>query len=81
MSDPYVIVEGNFMDGFKIIGPFHDIEAAQMWGEYCVENEWWFTTLHTPEYDRNEISQGGYYWSDEAKAFIREMLNDEETRS
>ena len=71
MSDQYVIVEGNFMDGFKIIGPFHDIEAAQMWGEYCVENEWWFASLHSPYDDENNSHESGYYWSDEAKAILQ----------
>lgn len=77
MDDQYVVVEGNFMDGFTITGPFHDIEAAQMWGEYCSENEWWFASLITPKYDGSNAgaNRGGYYWSEEAKAILEKEVD------
>lgn len=50
MSDLYVVLTGNPIDGLSVYGPFEDAEAANEFADGCLRgNEWWSVTLHAPE--------------------------------
>lgn len=46
---PYIIVTGDPVQGFRIIGPFADGGAAVDWGaSYLRDADWWVALLHPP---------------------------------
>lgn len=50
--NPAVVVVGNPIDGFYIIGPFSDADIADDWAEDRTDDipgSWWVVTLQTPE--------------------------------
>ena len=47
--DQAVVLVGNFSDGYKIYGPFEDMDAAT---DACGEHDYaetWVSTLHSPQ--------------------------------
>lgn len=45
-----VIVNGNPMDGFTIIGPFIDYDTAIKYADSNLKNEqWWTTQINKPD--------------------------------
>jgi len=55
MDKKFVIIAGNFSDGFNIIGPFESFDAAAD----SFEGKWsetWIVELHAPENPPNAIS-------------------------
>lgn len=61
----YIVMEGNPFEGYTFYGPFNDMDLASDFAEKNCTLEWYFARL-------NHVAQGGYYWSDEAKAYIAE---------
>lgn len=48
MSDKYVLICGNLIDGAVFVGPFEDYEEAQEYaqGDYVIKNnDWMIATL------------------------------------
>lgn len=47
MTNRYVVVSGNPIDGFSILGPFLDSDDANNWAQ-DLDCDWWVTKLTTP---------------------------------
>ena len=51
MSNQFLIILGNPVDGYNYVGPFASSDEANDWGERNeakYETEWWITCLVTP---------------------------------
>lgn len=51
--DNHCIITGNPVDGFQIIGPFPDGDAALTYAGGISGDDWWITSLETPEDEDN----------------------------
>tara|TARA_B100001123_G_C15306958_1_gene1022986 strand:- start:1143 stop:1343 length:201 start_codon:yes stop_codon:yes gene_type:complete len=52
--EKFVIIYGNFSDGYELVGPFDDIESAEEYAElYSHKHKWgeWITTMMIPQVD------------------------------
>jgi hypothetical protein len=43
-SLPHVVLLGNPLDGFDIVGPFDAVDEAIEWAEHNVDSDCWWTT-------------------------------------
>jgi hypothetical protein len=53
MTNRYVVVSGNPIDGLSIMGPFASRDTAIGWAE-DIDADWWVTELTTPFPDDTE---------------------------
>tara|TARA_Y100000310_G_C20325089_1_gene642581 strand:- start:416 stop:619 length:204 start_codon:yes stop_codon:yes gene_type:complete len=54
MEEKYVIIYGNFSEGYELVGPFDDMDSAEEYAElYGDKHLWgeWITTMMTPQVD------------------------------
>ena len=54
MEEKYIIIYGNFSDGYELVGPFDNTEGAEEYAElYSHKHKWgeWITTMMTPQVD------------------------------
>lgn len=52
MEEKYVIIYGNFSEGYELVGPFDDMDSAEEYAElYSHKHKWgeWITTMVTPQ--------------------------------
>ena len=50
MDSEWVVILGNPVDGFNIVGPFKNHMDAMTWAE-AICGDWWITTLEDPDDD------------------------------
>lgn len=50
MSDVYVVIIGNLLDGVRHYGPFDDFDVASDWADRNdISSEWWVAGVESPE--------------------------------
>jgi hypothetical protein len=49
MTNPFLIVAGNPVDGFSFIGPFEGRLAAIDYGEQFADGDWWIAPIDPVE--------------------------------
>lgn len=56
-DDTSVLVVGNLTEGFRMVGPFEDFQAAAEYSE-SIDTDSWVTTLMSPEEFANRLNVG-----------------------